>query len=144
MSETTPLSIKDFWNRCLGKAPEEAEEKPAEAPAKPKTDPEPKPKTDPKPKPEPKPKTDPKPKPEPKPKTDPKPKPKTDPATKPADSEPPKTITTDVTSYLLRDALGESLEQRLVTRPGPELVKLVAKLLIENEKFREEVYKMTK
>ena len=128
MSETTPLSIKDFWNRCLGKVPEEAEEKPAEAPAKPKTDP--------KPKPEPKPKTDPKPKPEP--------KPKTDPATKPADSEPPKTITTDVTSYLLRDALGESLEQRLVTRPGPELVKLVAKLLIENEKFREEVYKMTK
>ena len=128
MSETTPLSIKDFWNRCLGKAPEEAEEKPAEAPAKPKTDP--------KPKPEPKPKTDPKPKPDP--------KPKTDPATKPADSEPPKTITTDVTSYLLRDALGESLEQRLVTRPGPELVKLVAKLLIENEKFREEVYKMAK
>ena len=124
MSETTPLSIKDFWNRCLGKAPEEAEEKPAEAPAKPKTDPEPKPETDPKPKPE--------------------PKPKTDPATKPADSEPPKTITTDVTSYLLRDALGESLEQRLVTRPGPELVKLVAKLLIENEKFREEVYKMAK
>ena len=134
MSETTPLSIKDFWNRCLGKAPEEAEEKPAEAPAKPK--PEPKPKTDPKPKPEPKPKTDPKPKPDP--------KPKTDPATKPADSEPPKTITTDVTSYLLRDALGESIEQRLVTRPGPELVKLVAKLLIENEKFREEVYKMAK
>ena len=122
MSETTPLSIKDFWNRCLGKAPEEAEEKPAEAPAKPK--PEPKPKTDPKPKPD--------------------PKPKTDPATKPADSEPPKTITTDVASYLLRDALGESLEQRLVTRPGPELVKLVAKLLIENEKFREEVYKMAK
>ena len=116
MSETTPLSIKDFWNRCLGKAPEEAVEKPAEAPAKPKTDPKPKP----------------------------EPKPKTDPATKPADSEPPKTITTDVTSYLLRDALGESLEQRLVTRPGPELVKLVAKLLIENEKFREEVYKMTK